>query len=333
MSFSSQILLALNNRKSLIVRLHDENTNCYRLFHGAVEGVPGLTIDRYGGFILIQTWRDPLALDNVRQIETLINNFLSDSLTAVWNHRTSRGKVDFDLFPVEIPDFAMGKENGLLYDVRPRHLGIDPLLFLDFRSARRWVLENAKNKSVLNLFSYTCGIGVSAGCGQAKEVLNVDFAKRSLSIGRSNAQMNGLSKSTFKTLQQDFFPVVRQLSGLGIRGRAKRRSFVTLPEQKFDLVVLDPPRYAKSPFGLVDTVSDYQSLFKPSWLCVAPAGQMIATNNVASVSWEEWSALLQRCAMKANRPIADIERLHPEADFPSPDGKWPLKIALCSMAG
>ena len=214
--------------------------------------------------------------------------------------------------------------------MHPVHQGIDPLLFLDFRAGRRWIKAHSKNRSVLNLFSYTCGIGICAMAGGASRVLNVDFSARALSIGQENASLNQLPAG-FECLQQDAIAVLRQLSGLGIKGRARKRNFQRLRPQQFDIVVLDPPRRARSPFGAVDTVNDYQSLFKPALLCVGPNGNMLITNNVASVKSDKWKELVLRCASKAGRPITQWTWVLPEADFPSPDGQHPLKMAWLSF--
>ena len=225
-------------------------------------------------------------------------------------------------------EHSIGNELGLCYDLRTQHQGIDPLLFLDFRVGRRWVHQNAKGLNVLNLFAYTCGIGVVALCGGAKTVLNVDFSNRSLEVGRKNAQLNTLDLTRFQTLKENVFPVIRQFSGLGIRGRAARKQYMRLEPRQFDLVVLDPPRLSKSPFGKVDLVSDYASLFKPALLCTKEHGTLLVTNNVASVLEKDWHDALIRCARKAGRPLKSITPLRPEEDFPSPDQKWPLKIAI-----
>ena len=125
--------------------------------------------------------------------------------------------------------------------------------------------------------------------------------------------------------------MLRQLSGLGIKGRARKRSFKRMRPEQFDIVVLDPPRRAKSPFGAVDTVNDYQSLLKPALLCTKPAGKLLITNNVASVNRSHWQELVQRCAIKAGRPIQQWDWIEPETDFPSPDQQPPLKLAWISL--
>lgn len=325
--FMESLRKSLAHRETVLEKWHKEESSCYRVFHGATEGVPGLTVDRYGPSVLFQTWREPLDVSALTSATKMISEWCGADLTPVWNDRKNRGKVEHQKVS-ELASKVLGTELGVTYNVNPIHEGIDPLLFLDFRVGRRWVKENAKGLRVLNLFSYTCGIGVSAMVGGAKSVLNVDFSKRALNVGMDNADLNGVNSKRFRCLHEDFFPVILQLSGKGVRGRAARRSYKHMGAQRFDLVVLDPPRLSKSAFGKVDLVNDYSSLFKPALLCVEDGGHCLATNNVASVDEPEWHARLVRCAEKAERPVKSIVSLTPEEDFPSPDNKPPLKIAL-----
>lgn len=329
----AEIERAIAARAGLLDRCAREGTDCVRLFHGTVEGRPGLTIDRYGPVLLVQTWREPLEGTELDAIARTVERALPGvaggaALVPCWNHRgPSR---DEGLVGGGDPGIheAIGRELGALFDVRPRHRGQDPLLFLDFRVARRWVRGAARDRSVLNLFAYTCGIGVAACLGGAREAWNVDFASSALEVGRANAARNGIEDSRFRTLEEDALPVLRQLAGLPVKGRGARRGFTKMPARTFDLVVLDPPRWAKTPFGAIDVVRDYPSLFKPALLACAPGGAVLATNHVPQVPLEEWVAVLRRSAEKCGRPIAEPEILVPEEDFPSPDGRPPLKIAI-----
>jgi 23S rRNA (cytosine1962-C5)-methyltransferase len=191
-------------------------------------------------------------------------------------------------------------------------------------------MAEAAGKSVLNLFAYTCGVGIAAAKAGARFVVNVDFAESSLKIGRENARLNALPIRP-RFLQSDVFAALRQFSGLGQpeRVRGKRLPpFPKLEPQQFDLVFLDPPRYAKSPFGVVDLVNDYPALFKPALLSTAEGGTLICCNNVAEVDRDDWLDQMQRSARKAGRTIHAAEWILPEVDVPSPDGKPPLKMAL-----
>jgi 23S rRNA (cytosine1962-C5)-methyltransferase len=305
-----------------------------RLLHGVVEGAPGVTIDRYGPILLVQTWQAPLADGELDALVAVATEALATALTPCWNHRgDGPGGSARDDTELKAP---IGHELGLAYDVRPRHRGQDPLLFLDLRAGRRWVKAAAQDKRVLNLFAYTCGIGVAALAGGARQVVNVDFARSALAVGEANAARvvadSTALRERFVTITDDVIPVVRQLAGLPMPMRGKRaRPFTRRAAQQFDLVVLDPPRWAKGTYGAVDVVRDYASLFKPALLATAPGGSILATNHVPEVSREDWIASLGRCAVKAGRPLVSVEIITPEDDFPSPDGRHPLKIAVARV--
>jgi 23S rRNA (cytosine1962-C5)-methyltransferase len=318
---------ALDRRTELMDRLHAEDTTCYRVLHGAAEGLPGLTVDRYGPVLLLQTWREPLEVGLLPELGALVSRAVGVELVPVWNHRGKPRRPFAEHHPVELPEELWGSELGLRYDVRPRHRGQDPLLFLDLRVLRRRVRERAGGASVLNLFSYTCGVGLCAAAGGAREVLNVDFAQSALSVGQRNAAANGLHMDT---LELDALATMRRFAGIR---EGRRRLQADLSPRAFELVVLDPPAWSKGPFGAVDVIRDYPGLFKPALLCASPGGVVAATHHVPSVSREEWVRTLSRTAVKAGRPLKDIEILTPEADFPSFDGEPPTKIAWCTVGG
>ena len=90
-------------------------------------------------------------------------------------------------------------------------------------------------------------------------------------------------------------------------------------------MLLDPPAWAKSAFGTVDLLRDYQSLLKPALLATAEDGTLICCNNLARVELEDWRSQVLRCAEKLGRPVRDCQVIRPADDFPSRDGKPPLK--------
>ncbi|MGE5491228.1 MAG: class I SAM-dependent methyltransferase, partial [Actinomycetota bacterium] len=206
-------------------------------------------------------------------------------------------------------------------------------LFLDLRAGRRRVMAEAPGKSVLNLFAYTCGVGIAAAKAGAQYVVNVDFAESSLAVGKENARLNDLPIRP-RFVKSDAFAAMRQLAGVGqpemVRGK-RMPPFPKLEPRAFDLVVLDPPRYAKSPFGVVDLVNDYPALLKLAVLCTAENGTVLCCNNVAEVARDAWADQIERCARKAGRPVREMEWIEPEADFPSYDGQPPLKMALLRL--
>lgn len=324
-------------REALLNQCHAEHTDAYRLFHGSVEGrvghESGLTVDRYGELLLVQSFHRPLEAAQLDALETFYAEVLP-GLILVYNDRSLPNSRIANPLSAEAMAIATQprqfQELGVNYRIQARHAGQDPWLFLDMRAGRRRVMHEAAGKSVLNLFAYTCGVGIAAAKAGAKLVVNVDFAESSLTVGRENARLNELA-SRPRFVKSDFFPAARQYSGIGqpkfVRGRSLP-PFPKLEKHAFDLVFLDPPRYAKSIFGVVDVVNDYPALFKPALLSTAEGGTLICCNNVAEVEREGWLAQLQRSAVKAGREVRESEWILPEADFPSPDGNPPLKMLL-----
>jgi 23S rRNA (cytosine1962-C5)-methyltransferase len=323
-------------RADLLARLHAENTDAYRLFHGTVEGWPGLTVDRYGSLLLVQSFHQTLPPEDLAALEGYYAA-VSPGLTLVYNDRSrASSRILNELPPEQLAAAQLPRqahEMGVTYLIQARHEGQDPWLFLDLRAGRRYVMQHVRDKSLLNLFAYTCGVGIAAAKAGARFVMNVDFAESSLAVGRNNAKLNELQFRP-RFVKSDAFAALRQLSGVGQpeRVRGKRMPpFPKLDAQQFDMVFLDPPRYAKSPFGVVDLVVDYSALFKPALLCTAEGGTLVCCNNVAEVDRDAWLDQLQRSARKANRPIRDVEWIAPEADFPSLDGKPPLKMVALAV--
>ncbi|MBK9447762.1 MAG: class I SAM-dependent methyltransferase [Betaproteobacteria bacterium] len=324
---------ALEARADLLTRLQAEQTDAYRLYHGTAEGTPGLTIDRYGELLLIQTFHQPLASETEEAIKTFYRSHFP-ALVAIYNDRSGGNSRIANPLPEEALLAAtqprVAHEMGVSYAIQARHGGQDPWLFLDMRAGRRRVMAEAAGKSVLNLFAYTCGVGIAAAAAGAQAVLNIDFSESSLAVGKENARLNTLAVRP-RFVKSDAFAAMRQLSGLGqpsvVRGR-RLPPFPKLEAQQFDLVFLDPPRHAKSPFGVVDLVNDYSALFKPALLCTREGGTLICCNNVAEVEREAWLDQMERSARKAGRPVREREWILPESDFPSQDGNPPLKIVL-----
>ena len=332
-SLLSCLTAAYSARSELITRLHAEHTDAYRLFHGTVEGHSGLTVDRYGDLLLVQCFHSPLTPELLAELTAFYAEKLP-ALALVYNDRSQANSRIANALTAEQLDIASSPreahEMDVTYRIQGRHSGQDPWLFLDLRAARRRVMQEIAGKSLLNLFAYTCGVGIAAAKAGARFVVNVDFSESSLKIGKENARYNTLAVRP-RFIKSDAFAAMRQLSGLGqaefVRGK-RMPPFPKLEAQTFDCVFLDPPSYAKSPFGVVDLVNDYASVFKPALLCTTEGGTLICTNHVANVSRDVWLDQLQRSAAKTGRPIREFEWILPEADFPSIDGEPPLKIVL-----
>ncbi len=322
------LVRAIDARAPLIDRLHAEGTDCYRIFHGVAEGRPGLTVDRYGELVLAQTFRELLVESEIAAIERVVGGAI------VWNHRSQDARPSFADFHDAGDDGArehVVREHGVAFSIRARHRGKDPWLFLDLRAGRRALVAACAGKSVLNLFAYTGTAAVAALVHGAREAWNVDFARSSLDVARRNAELNSVLDARLVEVQEDVFPVVWQLGGTPVKGRASARAYVRVEPRRFDVVFLDPPASSKGPVSAVDVERDYPSLFKPALLALEENGILIATNHVAAVEAQAWRETLLRCAAKAGRPLREVELTGPDDDFPAFDGRKPLKIAICRL--
>ena len=172
---------ALEARADLLTSLHAEQTDCYRLFHGTNEGESGLAVDRYGPQLLVQSFHTSLSDQDIALIEAQCRQVFEPE-EVIYNDRSASNSRRSDDSRVLGTEYV-GHEMGVKYRVRGKHMGQDPLLFLDMRAGRRRILEITEGKSVLNLFSYTCGVGVCAAKAGASDVVNVDFSTRNLDVG------------------------------------------------------------------------------------------------------------------------------------------------------
>ncbi|HIG64108.1 MAG TPA: methyltransferase domain-containing protein [Methyloprofundus sp.] len=342
MPVASLLNTALAKRAYLIDQLSSpttpttgsSKTDCFRVFHGTVDGVNGLNIDRYGDAWLIQTFHKTLS---EQEVEAIHKELLAIAdLPIVYNDRSNKNSRIINKLDAETEAYARSEkvisENDILFTSKLRHEGQDPLLFLDMRIGREFVKANSHKKSVLNLFAYTCGIGTAAAVGGAKRVVNVDFSSFALAAGRKNAELNGV-ESVCQFIHSDAFPALRQLAGLKVTSRNKKKlpSYPRMSASQFDLVFLDPPRFAKSAFGTVDLINDYQSLFKPAVLATKPGGKIISCNNVAKVDRETWFNSLVRCVEKQGSSVSEATWLDCHQDFPSFDDNHPLKIVSLTI--
>lgn len=206
------------------------------------------------------------------------------------------------------------EEHGLRY-VLSQDRGLSPGLFLDQRQNRRWVLENAAGRRVLNLFAYTGGFGLCATRGGAVEVANVDVGKRALGWARQNFERNGLLGDGV-----EFRPVDARLFLEGCRKRGRT----------FDLIVCDPPSFGRSREGVWKIDRDLAGLVQAAVQVLAPGGDLLVSAN-----YERWD---QRClesavrdavrgAQPAGRDLALVALPPPDCDFELP-GEPPVLKAL-----
>ena len=178
------------------------------------------------------------------------------------------------------------------------------------------VTADITGKTVLSVFARGCGLGIHAAKTGASFVVNVDHDELAIANAKDFVRQAALPIRP-RFVISDAFAAMRQLAGIGQseRVRGKRMpNFPKLEPRQFDLVVIDPPLHSKSPFGVVDLLADYASVFKPALLCTALGGVLVCTNRLPSLDRATWVIQLERAAIKAGRSIKSVEWITSETD-------------------
>ena len=169
--------------------------------------------------------------------------------------------------------------------------------------------ERMSGKSVLNVFSGNCALGILAAQSGARFVVNVDRDELAIAGAKEFCRRAALPIRP-RFVVSDAFAAMRQFAGIGQSQRVRGKlmpAFPKLEARQFDLVIIDPPLHSKSLFGVVDLLADYVSVFKPALLCTTVGGTLVCTNRVVNLDRNEWVKQLERAATKAGRPITSVE--------------------------
>jgi 23S rRNA (cytosine1962-C5)-methyltransferase len=269
------------------VHLPGEGTTLYRAAHTTETG--GLySVDRAGEVGVLSLYRE-LKADEEQTLAQVWADTLG--LNAVYLKRRPQeashaANVVREWLAPPLPIWGTGVaevtalEDGIPYLIRPGgDLSIG--LFSDARPARRWVREHAARLNgggrVLNTFAYTCGFGLNAALAGAEVVKNLDLSRKVLSWGQDNYALSGLPHPDADFIYGDVFDWLQRL------GRKTER---------FDLVVLDPPSFARSKAGAWRSERDYARLSAQAVQVLAPGGALLALNNHAGVSSAAFERML-----------------------------------------
>jgi len=214
-----------------------------RLFHGRGHAYPNLShvnIDWLPPVILLTLYQE-VASDWLTQQVASLSTFIPQCQSIQVQFR-SRQFAPTEVFFGEEIAFTQVRESESKYHIelgKAQNTG----LFLDMRNGRDWVNAHAKDKNILNLFAYTCAFSVAALAGGAKQVVNVDLSKASLSKGRENHRLNSQDLKKVKFEGVDIFKSYGRLKKYG----------------PYDLLICDPPSFQK---GSVDIEKDYKKIIK-----------------------------------------------------------------------
>lgn len=307
----------------LRTELYDlSNTTGVRVVAAESDGLPGVTIDKYDTILVCQllsagadAWREAI-------VQALIALFPNHSIY-------ERSDVDVrkkeGLKPVtgwlHLPrdnGEVVIKEHGmsLLVDVMQGH---KTGFYLDQRASRAAAKRYAKDKTVLNCFSYTGTFGVAVLQGDAKSVTNADLSELALNTALKNAELNQLDLTKIDNVKFDVFKLLRQYREQG---------------KQFDMVILDPPKFAESKAQLIGACRGYKDINMVAMQIVKPGGLLLTFSCSGLMEDSLFQKIVADAALDAKRDCLFIEKLSQDSDHPVasfyPEGSY-LKGLVCKI--
>lgn len=256
-----------------------EHQSAFRLFNGFYEGYPELSIDLYGGTLVLFDYSN-LAQDReviINQVIQFIRNQLPWLRSVVWKRRKSLSIRERRgiLLGGELPDQVIS-ELGVSYAV-DLLMSQEASFFLDTRNVRSWALESLEGKTVLNTFAYTGTLGIAAQAGGAKRVIHLDRQRKYLNLAKASYALNGLQIDKSNFITGDFFKQTRSYRKSG---------------QRFDCVIVDPPFFAKTRSGTIDMLENSHRLINKVRPLVNDGGYLLVINNALFLNGEEYYKML-----------------------------------------
>ena len=257
----------------------DDLTTAFRLFNQEGDGFGGLTVDLYGDYAVF-SWYNSY----VYQIRKVISEAFRQVFPEVLGtYEKIRFKgLDYEsahVYGQEAPEFFTVLENGILYQVFMND-GLMTGIFLDQHEVRGSLVDGlAMGKSLLNMFSYTAAFSVAAAMGGASQTTSVDLAKRSRELSQAHFQANGISKDDHRFIVMDVFEYFKY---------AKRKDLT------YDVIVLDPPSFARNKKQTFSVAKDYHKLISQSLEILNPEGIIIASTNAANVSRQKFTEQIDK---------------------------------------
>ncbi len=257
----------------------DDLTTAYRLFNQEGDGFGGLTVDLYGDYAVF-SWYNSYVYQIRQTISEAFRQVFPEVLGAYEKIRFKG--LDYEsahVYGQEAPDFFTVLENGVLYQVFMND-GLMTGIFLDQHEVRGSLVDGfSMGKSLLNMFSYTAAFSVAAAMGGASQTTSVDLAKRSRELSQAHFQANGLSTDEHRFIVMDVFEYFKY---------AKRKDLT------YDVIVLDPPNFARNKKQTFSVAKDYHKLISQSLEILNPGGIIIASTNAANVSRQKFTEQIDK---------------------------------------
>ena len=257
----------------------DDLTTAFRLFNQEGDGFGGLTVDLYGDYAVF-SWYNSYVYQIRQTISEAFRQVFPEVLGAYEKIRFKG--LDYEsahVYGQEAPDFFTVLENGVRYQVFMND-GLMTGIFLDQHEVRGSLVDGlAMGKSLLNMFSYTAAFSVAAAMGGASQTTSVDLAKRSRELSQAHFQANGISTDDHRFIVMDVFEYFKY---------AKRKALT------YDVIVLDPPSFARNKKQTFSVAKDYHKLISQSLEILNPGGIIIASTNAANVSRQKFTEQIDK---------------------------------------
>lgn len=297
--FNKKIKIAFSHREEFF---KDSQTTAFRVFNGEGDGIGGLTIDYFDGYYMASWYSEGIYL---------FREYIYNALNELVEYKAIYEKKRFDTKGqyIDQDDFVMGtkgdfpiiiKENGMKFAVNLND-GAMTGIFLDQRDVRRAIRDHyAKGTNMLNTFSYTGAFSVAAALGGAAKTTSVDLAKRSLAKTIEQFSVNGIDYEAQDIKVMDVFHYFK---------------YAARHELKFDLVVLDPPSFARTKKTIFSTAKDYPKLLADAIAITEKNGVIVASTNNASFGMKKFKTFIDKAFKDTNTKYKIIDQFGLPKDF------------------
>jgi len=295
--FVRRILRALELRRMLV----GGGTNAYRVVNGESDMLPGLIVDRYDRWLSVQfhnrgieKWKDTI-------IEALIEALAPEGIyerSEAASRRREGANASTGLLWGKVPQSVEIRESGLSFNVDMAG-GQKTGFFLDQRDKRVALMRYARDKRILNCFSYTGGFGVYALMGRAAHVTNVDSSASALKLAEENAALNGFEAGRSEYIEAD---AKQYLAGL--------------KHGEFDLIVLDPPAFVKDRSKKKEGIRGYKGINEAAMRALPPGGLLLTCSCSAHISAQEFRHMISESGGAAGKTLQIVEAFGHGPDHP-----------------
>ena len=305
---------SLHLRQSL--GIINPNTNCYRLMHGEGDGIPGLVIDVYNKTAVIQCHSSGL-FAHIADIASAIQAVFKSDISSIYNksaeasHSRHTDAQNGLLYGQLTDDEVL--ENGIKFHVNWAS-GQKTGFFLDQRDNRALLGHYAKDKTVLNTFAYTGGFSAYALTHGAKHIDSVDVSKNAIELLQKNMALNGPESAHHAAYAEDTF------------------QFFKSNNTAYDIVILDPPAFAKNIGARHNALMGYKRLNIEGLKKVKPGGLLFTFSCSQVVDTAHFNQIIYSAGIESNRKIKILHRLSQGADHPvnlfHPEGEYLKGLVL-----